>query len=254
MLCAGRRPAGAWRRMRGLTAGGAVSGICEHIPILSPMRHLALLLFLASVTASAQPYALRLADDALRDDAVSAAEIVRHLHALAPGAEEPQEVILMSALVADGEVIETGRTAFLAAPARRVGGGTTLSSAGVRLDRRYRQRRAERPIDADVLAPAMRVGGRQFPGEMLFPGEMSFPGEMLVPGTMPDGEPGAVPAARFVGGTARMSAGEIDQDALIRAASAMDRWAYESGEPFLIVWIVPVRGEGETEIVGFIRR
>jgi hypothetical protein len=176
------------------------------------------------------------------------------------------------AAVADGATHVVGRSVGAAeadeldAPVRRVGRGLTLREAGIELSREYRERRAETPMVGTLFTPANLVGGdSELPGDMLFPGEMIFPGEMVFPGEMR--YPGSdEPSVRVAGvSTIEVSEelantmtetgfrlGDV-QPQLIRAARGMAPEAYESGEPFLVFFLVPPKG-GATEVVFFLRK
>lgn len=231
------------------------------------MRILAVLLLLASASASAQDAAIRFADADPRD--LSFEAIVNELHVVTSwdDMEEREDgavpVVLVSALVADDEILEMGRSRFVAMPVREFRRGATLRDSEVRLSREYREARAKSAMSGDLFRPANLVGHGEteipgdmwFPGEMLFPGDMFLPGDMYFPGEMldPEREEASVRLAGHAVG--RFSAKEVDERELIRVARTVDPRAYESGEPFLIFFVARPDGRmAETEAIAILRK
>lgn len=220
-----------------------------------------LMLLATASTAFAQaPYAIRIDGSEMDGERLSFATLVRGLHVLAPGEEEPREIVLFSALIVDDEVLAMGQSPFLAAPVEgEVREGVTLRDARIELDRAYRERRAEMSIVADLFVPTNLVGGddAEISGGMFIPGGMWIPGCMLSPrddidaereeGTMRTGD-------QFIGGVVEFSSRRPDSEQLIRMARRMSPEAREAGEPFLIFFVTdPENMSLETEVVGLLR-
>ncbi|MEL6615286.1 MAG: hypothetical protein AAFQ43_06085, partial [Bacteroidota bacterium] len=139
--------------------------------------------------------ALRLDQSEMEDGSVSLAGLVRGLHVVTSWDDmAPQEVVLFSALVVEGEVVARGRSPFLAmAIDDELPEGITLRDSRIELDGEYAERRAEMRIRAEVFIPG---GDQFFPEELIPGGDQFFPGQSF---DEPAEAPLAFPGDLFVG-------------------------------------------------------
>lgn len=220
------------------------------------------LLFASGSAAMAQDGSLfiRFDESQMDDGGLSLAGVVRGLHVVTTWDDmEPQQIVLFSALVSDGEVVARGRAPFLAmAIDDELPEGITLRDSRLDLGGEYAERRAETPMLKQILAPLAEgeeiPGGDQFfPGDLFIPGGDQFlPGDQFFPGDLFNElaeAPLAFPGDLFVGGRAGVDArrGLRDREVL-RATERAHPEAFGSGETLIVFFAAHPEGGSESDI------